>query len=82
MTPSFNVASDKKKLDYGDFVILKTYIQLDSFQGLVSNLEKNHTINISDFTVKIENDIQCYLYLRILGAKTSFHLWVLGTLSV
>ena len=57
VTPSFNVASDKKKLDYGDFVILKTYIQLDSFQGLVSNLEKNHTITISDFTFKIENDI-------------------------
>ena len=57
MTPTFSVVSDKKKLDYGDFGILKTYIPLGILQVLVSNLEKNHTINIDDITTNIEKDI-------------------------
>ncbi len=57
VTPTTNVLSDKKKLDYGDFVILKSYVPLDVFQRLISDLEKNYTMNVDDITVNIENDI-------------------------
>ena len=54
--PTNDLTKDEKELDYGNIVILKTYVSLDNFHVLLSELEKNLSINIANYTIELDGD--------------------------
>jgi hypothetical protein len=54
--PTNDLTKDEKELDYGDIVIIKTYVSLDRFHILLSELETNQTIKLANYAIKLDSD--------------------------